>query len=103
MALVKLKRGDTFSFSANFTDAANLPLLGVASRLKGQVRDVSDKLLADMVVIEKDGGEYLFQVLNTDNWPIRTLYFDVQYTHTDGSVESSPTYTIAVEKDVTHD
>lgn len=54
MALVKLKRGDTFAFTADFADAADIPMTGITDRLRSQIRDSNNKLIAEMTVTETD-------------------------------------------------
>ena len=111
MALTRIKRGDTFSFSVNFTDLNNEPIVGVVDRLKSQVRDSEENLLSDLEITEEFtvvdeqlvGGTYIFKATNTNSWPIETVYFDFQYTDEDGNVDSTPTYSIKVERDVTYD
>lgn len=104
MALVKLKRGDTFAFTSTFTDGAGLPLTGIANKLRSQIRNVDDILIKELDITETEvDGTYLFQVLDTKDFPIEQLKFDIQYTGFDGVIDSTPTYIIKVEEDITHD
>lgn len=104
MALVTLKRGDTFSFLASFRDLNDEPLVGILSQLKSQVRDSDDNLLSNMIITEEGNpGDYAFTAPSTSSWPIETVYFDVQFTSDAGVVDSTPTYSIKVEKDITYD
>ncbi len=100
--MITLKRGDTFSFSTNLTDNLGNILTGITSNLRCQIRDISDKLISEMIIEETDtNGEYIFKVDDTNNFPIQNLYFDIEYIDQDITI-SSETFEIEVVKDVTH-
>ncbi len=101
--LSSFKRGDTFSFIAAIASTSGTPLTGAASDLLCQIRNKADKLYCDLTITEtQTPGSYLFITSDTLDWPCGVdLYLDIQYT-TGGTVSSSETIIIPVEKDVTH-
>lgn len=105
MALVTLKRGDSFSFTAKFTDASGVVMTGIADSLRCQIRDKVDTLIDELIITETDTpGKYLFKSLGTTQYPIRTLYFDIQYNDLiTGIITSTPMYEISVRRDITHE
>lgn len=104
MSLITVKRGDTLTFSVTFTDGAGLPLTNIKNKIRSQIRDYSDKLIESLQIAETDTpGEYIFQSFNTESWPVKPLYFDIEYKGFDGVVVSTQTYSITVERDISHD
>ena len=100
-AALRIKQGDTFKIIATLNDTDGNPLIGIADKLKSQVRSSLNVLYADLDITETDeAGKYLLQS-ETDDWVVGTLYMDIQYTDGDDNVTSSPTIQIEVEKDVT--
>lgn len=104
MENIKIKRGDSFNFSAAITDDSNVAISGIAANLKCQVRDMDDNLITEMTIAEGGtAGTYIFRSGDTNNWPSdEKLYCDIQYTDTDGIVASTDTFGITVREDVTH-
>ncbi len=100
MSVPTIKKGNTFAFTAVFDD--NGPVTGIANKLKAQVRDPFDKLLAELQISETGTqGTYLFRAeQNTEDWPIGQLLCDIQYSEND-VVTSSETFYFNVVKDVT--
>lgn len=95
--LPTMKRGDTFAFTVQWEGAQ-------LSELKSQVRDSSDKLLSEVVIEAVEGvpDTFSFKVINTMLWPVdTTLFTDIQRTYGDGTIRSSETLSIRIEKDVT--
>lgn len=92
--LNKVKRGDTFEYTATWEGAQ-------LSELKSQVRTASGSFKSD-VLIEETGEPSTFRlsVADTSSWPIGTLYTDIQRTVV-GHIQSSETMLIPVERDVT--
>lgn len=103
--MIELKRGDTLSFVVRRKTETGEPMTGEALKLKSQIRDKFDKLVAVFTITETEiPGDYLLVVPaeNTKAFPLGTVYFDVEYR--DGNiVTSSDTMEIAVTKDVTRD
>jgi len=96
------KRGDTFAYYAAITSAEGNPLTGIAANLKCQIRNSLDKLISDVKIEETvTPGEYKFSVASTADWSVANKYMDIQYTDAEGSIVSSETLVIPVEKDVT--
>lgn len=108
------KQGDTLSFYADVSALSGTEMTGVAAKLKCQIRTYNDKLMAEMVVTEwldpQDGeeghttitGRYLFACpVSTQAWADGQYYTDIQYTDGD-TVTSTDTFTLELERDVTH-
>lgn len=105
-SLGTIKRGDTFSFTADLKDAATgAALAGAANKLKCQGREyMTDNFITELVITETETlGIYLFATDSTDEWiPGSKILFDIQYT-SDGKVSSTETFSVDIESDVTHD
>lgn len=96
-----LKRGETFAFYANITDDGGAPVIGLADKLRSQIRTSLDELVAELTVTETQvPGQYLFEAGPTDTWPVGTLYIDIR-KYNGGRITSSPTFRIVVEREVT--
>jgi hypothetical protein len=103
LALNPIKRGDTFSFYANFKDTVtNTPLTGVASNLRSQCRNKKGELLFSFTITESTTpGKYYFISPNTSLLiPNQILYVDIEYSN-GANVLSSDTFTVKVEEDIT--
>lgn len=102
--LGKVKRGDTFAYIAIIKDeVTDVIQPGIADKLRCQIRNSKDELLADAHIRETEiPGHYLVSVsaLITSLWPIETLFLDIQYSESD-VVESTETVTFRVVKDIT--
>lgn len=97
----RIKRGETFAFYANITDDAGTPISGMADKLRSQVRNSLDELIAELTVSETQvSGQYLFETGPTDAWPVGDLYIDIRKDN-GGRITSSPTFKIIVEREVT--
>lgn len=103
-SLGKIKRGDTFSFTAQLKDSISGDLLsGIADNLRCQGRTKSDRLVTEMTISELDSGAYLFAAPTTDNWSAGfPIFFDIEYAK-DGITSSSETFFVDVEADITYD
>lgn len=101
-SLGKIKRGDTFSFTAELKDnATGEPLTGAADKLRCQGRHyLKDELIVEMAITETTPGVYLFAAGSTSEWDIKKILFDVEYT-SDGVISSSETFSVEVEADIT--
>jgi len=107
LSLGTFKRGDTFRFYNDITDENGIAIIGAASKLKSQLRDSFETLIADLVITEDavTAGRYYFSLpdtVDTNSWPISVFFLDVQYTSDDGTVMTSETVSVSVVKDVTH-
>lgn len=101
MANVSIKRGDTFAYSFELTDNGT-PLTGIAGQLKSQVRTNGGDLLSELAIAETaTPGTYVATAASTAEWPVKTVYFDIQRTDSNGVVTSTDTVGIDVIKDVT--
>jgi len=101
--MVTIKRGDTLSFIIRRTNELDQPQTGVANKLKSQIRDKEENLIASFIITETDEpGDYLFLVPaeKTRLFQIGTYFFDVEFTDND-IVSSSETALIRVVKDYT--
>lgn len=95
MASIKVKRGDTFSYTAKWVGAN-------VSELKSQVRTVGGILVSDVVITASgEADTFLLKVADTTKWPVGDLVTDIE-RRTAGNVLSSDTIYIKVTKDVTH-
>lgn len=103
--MITIKRGDTLSFILRRIDEEGEPQIGIASKLKSQIRNRKDVLITEFIITETtDLGDYLFVVPAniTSSLDVGTYYFDVEYTDND-IVSSSKTEEIQVVKDITRD
>ncbi|WP_089610097.1 hypothetical protein [Dehalobacterium formicoaceticum] len=103
-SLGKIKRGDTFSFTAELKDNVTGDVLtGIADKLRCQCRtNGTHKLIDEMVIAEITPGTYLFSAGQTDDWGAGfRLLLDIEYTY-DNVVSSSETFFVDVEADITH-
>ena len=101
LSLGKIKRGDTFSFFANLTDAENAPLVTAVGNIHCQVRGVDDVKLCDMVVaVTETAGKYLFRVDDTRKFPAGSVQLDIRIV-LGGVIKTTDTMELVVEKEVT--
>jgi len=102
-----IKRGDTFSFTANLVDSiSKTPLTGMADNLRCQGRHIkTNELIVEMNIEETETpGTYLFTAGSTDNWEVNSIIlFDIQYTSDTGQIASSETMGLQVKGDITRD
>jgi hypothetical protein len=103
MQTVLHKRGDTFIPRCTYLNssgvAADYSALGIT--IKSQVRTQSQDLLSTLTVTAGPGtGEFVLESGSTQNWPLGTLLWDIQFLQ--GShVFSTKTAAILLEADVT--
>ena len=104
MATFIHKRGDTFSLSSSVENS------GVAVDITGwtissQVRKADDTLVEDLTVTIDDALGGLFTLsataLATESWPVENLYCDIEFTEAGGDVNSTETFIISVQRDIT--
>lgn len=94
MASIRVKRGDTFSYTAKWDGAK-------ASELKSQVRTFHDAFVSDVkITATSDENVFLLTVADTSKWPVGDLVTDIERTY-NNTVISSETIFIRVVKDVT--
>lgn len=104
MQTVTLKRGDTFIPTCTYLNTAGVPTaygpLGIT--IKSQVRSPNGALVGELTVTAGTGvGEFVLESGNTQNWPVGSLRWDIQFLQ--GShVFSTVTAAVEVSDDVTH-
>jgi len=106
MYTLTVKRGDTLSVIVARQDEDGNPLTGDALKLRSQIRNSNDQLLASFTITETSTpGEYLFEVAPsvTLTFPLGRLDWDIEYNSGTGYIKSTETLTIRVDKDVTRD
>ena len=104
---IEFKRGDTFYRPLIFWQdkSTNTRLSLVNYTIRSQIRKGST-LVAELVVTKTDAanGEALLSFADTRNFPAGDLVCDIELTNTlTGQIISSKTFTIPVEKDITHE
>ncbi len=106
MATFIHKRGDTFALASSVENE------GVAVditnwTIESQVRQVDDTLVQNLTVTVTDAANGLFTIsataLETESWPVANLFCDIEFTEVSGEVNSTETFTISVQKDITRD
>lgn len=101
---MKHKRGDTFNYVAVLPDtvadgefADRVPTC--------QIRDVLDRLVADVVIDWIDpvtARSLSLHVADTADWVLGKSFFDIQFTRTsDGDVRSTDTMRLDIIEDIT--
>lgn len=101
-----LKRGDTFLPAIAVTDGAGAPLSLAGWLIKSQIRDATQRLVADLDVINRvdASGTYTLRPAATTpeaGWPVGDHLWDIQYTNPAGVVMSTDTILVSVLQDVT--
>ncbi len=103
MDIVTVKRGDTLALLVKRKNFDGSPRTGEASKLKSQIKNSKDILAAEFVITETNvPGDYSF-VVNatiTETLPLGNYNCDIQFSD-GGFVQSTETFKIIVEKDVT--
>lgn len=102
MKLIPMKRGDTFALNADITDANEQPVDYIASQVRSQVRAKNDELITTLSVqkVDEIPGRYVLMAGDTSNWPIGTLYMDIEINNGE-AIMSSSTIEIPVVRDIT--
>lgn len=103
MQKIHHKRGDTFFLANRLTqDGAPIDLTGWSVRSHVRDGDTLVKALTYAVVLAADGQYSLTAApADTEDWPVKTLHCDIEYTSPGGTVTSTETFLIVVIKDVT--
>lgn len=103
--IYKMKRGDTFNVSGTLTVTENGATVTDLTGYTGaaQVRDGNDSLISTLTFTWLDASTASAQIVASDttDWPVETLYFDVQLTTPAGDVISTDTARIRVSRDIT--
>lgn len=101
----RLKRGDTLVINISIKDIDGEPLaLSVtpgSEEIQAQIRTYGGSLIASFVVTAgEEVGDYILTVADTTNFPIETLFYDVEYV--EGTAQkSTETKKIYMVKDIT--
>jgi hypothetical protein len=99
--LSPFKRGDTFILVCTYkTDGTPTPIAGKV--IASQIRRANNELIANMAV-EPDTDPAKFALTpdtDTSEWPLETLFCDVEITE-DGFVRTSKTISIPVIRKIT--
>lgn len=106
MATIKTKRNDSFRAVFSFIeDGAAASLAGCTARM--QLRTRSDTIVLDVSTSDYltiDASSVISDVpASLMDMPLGKYLADIQLTYQDGSVRSSKTFTVLVEKDITRD
>ena len=104
MNTLNFKRGDTVSFIIRRKNEDGSPRTGDVDKLRAQIRNNKEVLIGSFLVTESVPGDYLFQIEAsvTKDWIPGAYVCDVEFK--DGSfVQSTATFQIVIEKDVTRD
>lgn len=106
MTKILHKRGDTLSLGLTWDeDGETVDLTGYT--VAAQLRDAQDVLVAALTVAIADQTTLRGQctlsatAAATAAWPVGPLWCDVQFTAPSGTVASSATFAIRIEKDIT--
>lgn len=104
MTTFTFKRGDTFLLTCYYK--VNGVAAALPAQITSQLRTPVDVLVADLVVtrVDEAGGIYTLSALPsaTQSWVPRTLNCDIQYIDASGNINSTETFQVNVEADVTH-
>lgn len=98
---IMIKVGDALMLDMQFYDDAMQPVDLDTLTIKAQVRDDTNRLIADLDLVKTDTlGLATAQVLDTWEWPVGLLRCDALVTQS-GIYEHSQTFTIRVSLEVT--
>ncbi|WP_116082140.1 hypothetical protein [Tropicimonas sp. IMCC34011] len=106
--IIKHRRGDTFTLActAYLDDAEETPRPLADVTIRSQVRHASDGTRYDLTVqvVDAAAGTYLITApaVDTEEWRVGPWNCDIEYEE-GGVVNSTETFVVQVEKDVTHD
>lgn len=99
---VTLKRGDSFVFTNNtLLDDAGNPINLTGWSIRSQVRD-RESVLIEELIVQVGELDYSVSSSGTTEWPIETLFWDVEYTTPEGIIFSSDTIAVKVTQDITY-
>jgi hypothetical protein len=90
-----IKKGDTLTYFISWEGVA-------LNELSSQVRTKSGIFLSDVVILETAAANtFQLTVLDTSDWPIGTVYTDIERIDIDDVIHSTNTFEIEVLPDVT--
>jgi len=102
MTVVNIKRGDTLSLAGTYKVdgvAASVSAMTIESHVKNHSGDLIEEL-----TVTKTSGTGTFTIsataVQTAEWPLTTLKCDIQFSAS-GVVQSTETFSISVEEDIT--
>lgn len=102
--MITVKRGDTLSLIVRRKNHDGTPRVGEADKLRAQIRSNKDILIASFQISEvlETPGDYLFVVpaIETSEMDIGKYVMDIEFRDGD-FVQSTETFTVVIEKDVT--
>lgn len=105
MLSATIKRGDSFKPSMTVSNG-NVPQNITGWTIASQIRDKDDVLVAALEVFDRHDTLGIYNLRPTvdypeTGWPVGTAYWDIQYTDTNGTIVSTQTITLRIERDVT--
>lgn len=96
---MKLKRGDTLAFYANFKDAEGKAV--AYDNIHSQIRRTNGLLLANLTITPTETvGRYLFNAGATDTFPLGVHECDIQ-VKVNEKIVSTDTFNIEIIRDIT--
>jgi hypothetical protein len=103
MEIITHRIGSTFELQCQYTDTSNLPIDITSIAIKSQIRDSTNKLIANctVTIVDPALGKFTMRVSNTSNWPVAKLSQDIQYVLSDGRTIITTPFTIYTVASVT--
>lgn len=97
--LIDHKRGNLFSFNMNLVDDGESVIIE-PENIRCQLRNPNGELISTCVVTADGEGGYTLKVVNTNDWPLSMLEFDVAITIDEETIISD-IYEFQVIKNIT--
>ena len=105
MAAVQIKRGDTFykQFKLWKNKTTNTPQALTGMTIRSQIRKGSTLVdtLKVTIVDELEGVFSVEESVSSENWPVATLLWDIEFTFANSHKKSTKTIEIECGKDIT--
>lgn len=109
MNIIVHKRGDAIVWPCSFTDEndAAIDLTGMSIKMQAKANPQSDTNLFDLsigngiTVTNLVGGLYEVKVLSTTGYAIGEYQVDIEYTDSLGVIQSTETFKLKIEIDIT--
>lgn len=102
--LYTLTKGDSFNFSADFTDDNDAPLTGASANLSCEVRSHDDALYGTFTITEPNSnGTYLFTLVPYGDWKTaidQTLEINIKY-NVGGQISHTKMFGLAITREGT--
>ena len=96
MRTLFMKRYESINLSVTFIDD-NINLLDIdVSDIKSQIRNHYNDLIAEFIVTRNEDLTYTLECLDTKNFPLEELFFDIAVKMDNGSYKYSETMKIVV-------